>query len=57
MIASIMFPGTAVFNRFEYPSFLPQGAQVSVAAIARNVMLGLGKRGLRTAAQAASAIT
>lgn len=42
VIGSIMFPGTAVFSRFEYPSSLPQGAQVNLAEIARNVMLGLG---------------
>ena len=42
VIDSIMFPGTAVFSRFEYPSSLPQSAQHSMAEIARNVMLGLG---------------
>ena len=42
VVDSIMFPGTRVFNRFEYPSALPAGVQARMAEIATTLMGGMG---------------
>jgi hypothetical protein len=42
VVDSIMFPGTFVFSRFEYPSALPERVQARMADIARRLMGGLG---------------
>ena len=42
VVDSIMFPGTIAFQRFEYPSSLPEGVQDRMGEVARKVMQGLG---------------
>src|SRR5919108_4662722 len=42
IVDSVMFPGTRVFARFEYPSRLPPEIQERMAAIAAAVMTGIG---------------
>ena len=42
IVDSIMFSGTICFQRFEYPSSLPEKVQKRMAAIARTVMTGIG---------------
>lgn len=44
IVDSVMFPGTNVFERFEYPSILPGPVQDRMAAIARTFMASLGYR-------------
>lgn len=41
VVDSIMFPGTRVFSRFEYPSALPEGVQTRMAEIAKTLMRGV----------------
>lgn len=38
VVDSVMFPGTVAFERFEYPSQLPQNVQDRMAAIGRTIM-------------------
>lgn len=42
IVDSVMFPGTNVFERFEYPSALPESVQDRMAAVAKALMAGLG---------------
>jgi len=42
IIDSIMFPGTICFERFEYPSSLPECVQKRMADIASRYMIGIG---------------
>jgi biotin carboxylase len=42
VVDSIMFPGTRVFSRFEYPSALSEGVQARMAQIAKTLMRGVG---------------
>jgi biotin carboxylase len=42
VVDSIMFPGTRVFCRFEYPSALSEGVQARMAEIAKTLMRGMG---------------
>ncbi len=42
IVDSIMFPGTICFQRFEYPSSLPENVQQRMAAITGTVMTGIG---------------
>jgi ATP-grasp domain len=42
VVDSIMYPGTLAFQRFEYPSILPDAVQRRMASIAERVMLGIG---------------
>jgi hypothetical protein len=42
IIDSVMFPGTISFQRFDYPSALPEAVQERMAGIARRVMPRLG---------------
>jgi biotin carboxylase len=42
VVDSIMFPGTIAFQRFEYPSSLPDKVQDRMADIARRVIPALG---------------
>ena len=39
---SIMYPGTIAFERFEYPSSLPEPVQQRMGGIARRLMRGIG---------------
>jgi hypothetical protein len=41
IVDSIMYPGTLAFQRFDYPSGLPEAVQQRMAAIAERVMLGM----------------
>jgi len=43
-VDSVMYPGTDQFQRFEYPSALPQEALARIDALARRVIEGLGLR-------------
>jgi len=43
-VDSVMYPGTYQFQRFEYPSALPQEALARIDALARRVIEGLGLR-------------
>lgn len=42
VVDSIMYPGTLAFQRFEYPSGLPDPVQRRMTSIAERVMLGMG---------------
>ncbi len=42
IVDSIMYPGTICFERFEYPSSLPQSVQLRMADIANRFMHGIG---------------
>ena len=42
VVDSIMFPGTLVFSRFDYPSCLPQTLQARMGDIAARLMEGIG---------------
>jgi hypothetical protein len=42
IVDAIMFPGTAAFQRFEYPSRLPPAAQQQAFALAERAMRALG---------------
>ena len=42
IVDSIMFPGTSCFERFEYPSRLPASVQERMAAVAQELMAGIG---------------
>ena len=42
VVDSIMFPGTLVFERFEYPSALSQAIQDEMAGVAARVMKAIG---------------
>jgi hypothetical protein len=42
IVDSVMFPGTNIFERFEYPSRLPPAVQERMAALTREIMRGLG---------------
>jgi hypothetical protein len=42
IVDSIMYPGTICFERFEYPSSLPQSVQIRMAGIANRFMHGIG---------------
>lgn len=44
IVDSVMFEGTNIFERFEYPSRLPAAVQARMAQLTRDVMLGLGWR-------------
>jgi hypothetical protein len=44
IVDSVMFEGTNIFERFEYPSRLPPAVQERMAALTREVMRGLGWR-------------
>ncbi len=42
IVDSIMFPGTNIFERFEYPSKLPAEVQERMAQIVKNLVKGIG---------------
>jgi hypothetical protein len=42
VVDSVMYPGTMSFQRFEYPSALPDNVQARMGAIATDVMSGIG---------------
>ena len=42
VVDSVMFPGTRVFSRFDYPSALPRSVQARMEEIAKVLMGGLG---------------
>lgn len=42
IVDSIMFPGTWAFERFQYPSRLPESVQTRMAAIAATLMRSIG---------------
>lgn len=42
VVDSIMFSGTRIFKRFEYPSTLPQAIQKEMAEVAARVMAAIG---------------
>ena len=42
IVDSIMFPGTISFERFEYPSSLPQSVQERMVTIAERLLRGIG---------------
>ena len=42
VVDSVMFPGTFSFERFEYPSRLPESVQERMAELARKVMKSIG---------------
>jgi len=42
VVDSIMFPGTLSFERFEYPSRLPESVQERMSALAKKVMKSIG---------------
>jgi biotin carboxylase len=42
VVDSIMFPGTIAFQRFEYPSRLPETVQERMLGVAQRVLPGLG---------------
>jgi biotin carboxylase len=42
IVDSVMFPGTNVFERFQYPSVLPGSVQDRMADIARTLMASIG---------------
>ena len=42
VVDSIMFPGTLAFQRFRYPSSLPESVQTKIAEIAADVMHEIG---------------
>ncbi|MDT4968782.1 MAG: hypothetical protein QOJ64_3519 [Acidobacteriota bacterium] len=42
IVDSVMYPGTISFQRFEYPSSLPEGVQDRITNIARTLIKGIG---------------
>jgi hypothetical protein len=42
VVDELMYPGTMAFNRFEYPSSLPQAVQARLAAAAEQAMRAVG---------------
>lgn len=47
VVDSLMFPGTQIFRRFEYPSSLPQGVVARIEDVARRALQTVGfDRGL-----------
>jgi biotin carboxylase len=42
VVDSVMFPGTLVFSRFDYPSSLPNDVQARMGEMAARVMEGIG---------------
>lgn len=42
IVDAVMYPGTIAFQRFEYPSSLPQAVQARMAALAQTVIRALG---------------
>lgn len=42
IVDSVMYPGTLSFQRFEYPSALPDAVQDRMAAVAKRVIAGIG---------------
>ena len=42
IVDEVMYPGTMAFNRFEYPSSLPQAVQARMATIAQQAMQAVG---------------
>jgi hypothetical protein len=42
VVDEVMYPGTMAFNRFEYPSSLPESVQARMAGIAETAMRALG---------------
>ena len=42
VVDAIYFPGSTSFQRFEYPSRLPQAIQDRMGAVAKKVMPGIG---------------
>jgi hypothetical protein len=44
VVDSVMFPGTIAFQRFEYPSALPQAVQHRMSCLTQELMRGLGYR-------------
>ena len=44
VVDSIMYPGTIAFERFEYPSSLPEPVQQRMGELARRLMRGIGYR-------------
>lgn len=42
IVDSVMFPGTIVFQRFEYPSSLSEPVQARMRGLAQHVMQGIG---------------
>lgn len=42
IVDEVMYPGTAAFNRFEYPSSLPEAVRVRAADLARQSMAAVG---------------
>jgi hypothetical protein len=42
IVDEVMYPGTLAFNRFEYPSSLPQAVQERMAATAEQAMRAVG---------------
>ena len=42
VVDELMYPGTMAFNRFEYPSSLPQAVQARLAAAAEQAMCAVG---------------
>ena len=42
VVDELMYPGTMAFNRFEYPSSLPQAVQARIAAVAEQAMRAVG---------------
>lgn len=42
IVDELMYPGTMTFNRFEYPSSLPQAVQTRMAAVAEQAMRAVG---------------
>lgn len=44
IVDSVMYPGTNVFERFQYPSVLPGSIQDRMAEIARTLMASIGYR-------------
>ncbi len=42
IVDAVMYPGTIAFQRFEYPSSVPEGARLRMAAIAERAVRALG---------------
>ena len=42
IVDELMYPGTMAFNRFEYPSSLPQAVQARIAAVAEQAVAAVG---------------
>jgi hypothetical protein len=42
IVDELMYPGTMAFNRFEYPSSLPEAVQTRIAAVAEQAMRAVG---------------